>query len=219
VSRIPPNSPEVVVGMAAVPVLLLILSGAWFWGVGWWMDYTEEPRKADLIVVLAGSYARPFGGAELFKRGFAPEIWLSRPYHPEGEDAVRRLGIPLRVEEEVNQDILRRSGVPAEAIRLFGNGVLSTYNEALALQREAPVAGKTILVVTSRYHARRAGMIFRKVLRDSKVVMVASPTKLDLRRWWKHRELAAHAVLETCKTAYHLLGGSYVAPEAVVSPP
>lgn len=198
--------------LAAAAAALLLPLGLVL-GSCWWIDFSEPPEKADLIVVLAGGFARPIHAAELYKAGYAPEVWLSRPYRGETERAVDALGVRLPREEEVNREILRKLGVPASAIRLYGRDAMSTVNEALALKAEARTRDKRVLVVTSRWHARRSKMIFERELRDAAWVRVtAAEGEPFARRWWTDQAMARMTVLELAKLAYYLIGGRFLSP-------
>ncbi|MDE2290799.1 MAG: YdcF family protein, partial [Elusimicrobia bacterium] len=135
--------------------------------------------------------------------------WLSRPVRDWGQREAVRLGVPFPPEEELDQDILLKRGVPAAAIHLYGDGVTSTYAEAAAFEAAARPAGKSVLVVTSRWHARRAGMIFRRVLKGSVVRVAGAADPGFSRRWWSDSEMAYAAVLETAKTLWWLAGGRF----------
>ena len=189
--------------------------------VGWWMDFSDAPVRSDAMVVLGGSYERPLYAAELYRRGLAPEVWLSRPFRAPEESRIEALGIPLFAEEKVNRAILIKSGVPASRIRFYGQGVLSTADEARSFARAYDARGKKVLVVTSRYHARRARLEFRRlVLADD--VRVAAPPGGDYRHWWRDRHLAECGVTEAIKTVHFLLGGMFLsqpATEAGAPPP
>ncbi|MFH1724479.1 MAG: YdcF family protein [Elusimicrobiota bacterium] len=196
-------------GLLIPPAAALL---AWMWAIGWWMDYSDEPQKSDMIVVIAGEFSRPFHAAELYHAGLAPEVWVSRPFRGPAESEAVRLKIPIPAEEETSRRILLKKGVPPEAIRLYGEGVMSTVNEALALRHAAKPSGKKILAVTSRWHARRTRLIFRRTLPDAEVRVVATDHEAFSRRWWRSQALARAAILETAKTAFYLLGGRFLAP-------
>lgn len=180
--------------------------------LGWWVDFSDEPSPADVIVVLAGSYSRPPYAADLFKRGLAPEVWLSRPAPYSADDKVRDLGIPLPLEEDVNRKILLKMGVPAGSIKLYGRGVLSTADEALSFAREYAAKGKRVMVVTSHYHARRAKRIFSARLPGAEVRVVATPYDDPIGQWVRNKFLAQSVVLEGLKTAFYFGGGRFVGP-------
>ena len=192
-------------GLAA----LVIACSAWLAvrAVGWWIDCGEEPVKSDIMVVLAGDYARPAFAAGLYAQGYAPDVWISRPERTPALAKLDGLGIHLPREESINRDILIKRGVPEIHVRLYGRDARSTAEEAEALRGEFPSAGKKILIVTSRFHVRRARMIFRRLLPGAEIHVVAEPYDASQKEWWKDRELADNAILETFKTVYFLLGG------------
>ncbi len=181
-----------------------VLGTAFFLGgIGWWIDSSDEPAPADAIVVLAGGYTRPIYGAELYRRGLAPEVWISQPKPSPEKDAVRALGVPFPREEAVNRAVLIAKGVPPSRIRLYGLDADSTLDEARALDRELRCDGKKILVVTSRYHVRRARLIFRRALPRSDIRVTASPFDDPKTHWWMDKHFAPKAALEAVKTVYY----------------
>ncbi len=175
--------------------------------VGWWIDFGEKPVKSDVLVVLAGGYARPAYAAELFAQGCAPEIWIGRPRRPSPLVELDKMGIHLPREEDIDREILLKRGVPEDRIRLYGRDVNSTADEASALRAELPPGTKTILAVTSRFHARRARIILRRLVPGVAIRVAATPYEAFDRRWWKNKELAQNGALEIFKTAYFLAGG------------
>jgi uncharacterized SAM-binding protein YcdF (DUF218 family) len=183
------------------------------WGMGWLIDGADEPRRADCIVVLAGRCSRPFFAADLFRRGLAAEVWMSRPRRLPAETRAAAMGVNFPSEEEVGRSILLKSGVPACAVRVYGGGVLSTAEEARAFARAFDARGKTVLIVTSRSHARRARMIFRRALPGARVLACATPYEGFTRLWWRDQDMAVAAILETAKTAFFLLGGRFLSVE------
>lgn len=175
--------------------------------IGWWIDFGEEPAKSDVIVSLAGGYARSAYAAELFAQGWAPEVWISRPRRDSSLARLDRLGVHFPREEEVNRDILTKLHVPAGQIHLYGRDVNSTADEAAALRQELPPQDRRILVVTSRFHARRTRLIMRRILPDAQIRVVAVPEEGFDRRWWQSKELTQNGLFEVLKTVYFLLGG------------
>ena len=176
-------------------------------GIGWWIDFSDRPVKSDVLVLLEGEYSRSLFAAELYAQGYAPEIWLSRPRPSTSDVELEKFGIRLPNDETINRQILVKRGVPDDRIRLYGHGAVSTADEALALSREFPPAGKKILVVTSRYHARRSRIIFRRLLPEADVRVVAAPFTASQKRWWKDKEMSENAPLEIMKTIYFMAGG------------
>ncbi|MBI3297447.1 MAG: YdcF family protein [Elusimicrobia bacterium] len=195
--------------LAALGLATLVAVPSWVLGIGWWMDFTDEAAASDYLVVLAGDLARPHAAAEAYKAGLAPELWLSRPYKTFGQEETERLGVKIPTEEEIDVAILLKKGVPKDAIHLYGQQVLSTYYEASAFKSEAKPEGKKVLVLTSRFHARRAKMIFKHVLPGSEVRVIGAMDPNFTRRWWTVQAMAYPAILETVKTVYWLVGGRF----------
>ncbi|MEE8425180.1 MAG: YdcF family protein [Elusimicrobiota bacterium] len=194
----------------AAAALLAVLLGSAVWVVGWFLDYSDEPEPADLMVVLAGGFARPFYAADLFHEGIAPEIWLARPYRGPGIKLALEAGVRIPTEESINREILLKRGVPASRIHFYGREVMSTANEAAALGRALDLHGKRILIVTSRTHARRARWVFRTSLPGVDIRVTATPYEGFTRKWWTQQFLARAAVLEISKTLYYLFGGRFM---------
>lgn len=188
--------------LAAVPTAFLF--------IGWWIDGADKPQSADMIIVLAGLPSRTLYGADLYEKGLAKSVWTSRPYRLPHEQKLLDLGVNYQVEEDLNKEILLKKGVPLTAIHLYGDGVVSTFEEALALARETNVTGKTLLVVTSPWHTRRARIIFKRALPKTTVLVVGTPYESFTRKWWTNHILARSVILEAVKTIYYILGGRSV---------
>lgn len=201
--------------VAIIHLLLLALVVSFLAGAAAWLRAPEAPAKSDVIVVLAGSVERAFYAADLYRQGFAPLVLVSRPEREGGQRMLQELGIDLPAEEDVNMQVLQRKGVPHEHIRVIGAGSRSTFEEALAV-REV-IAGKPlrIMVVTSPYHVRRTGMIFRKILGDvpAELRIVGNSYEAFPEHWWSDQGAARNVVLESAKIAYYLLGGAFLSHE------
>ncbi len=195
--------------MAGLLLLLAFVPTAFLF-LGWWIDGADEPENADLIVVLAGLPSRPLYAADLYKKGIASSIWTSRPYRRPDEKNLLDLGVKYQVEEDLNREILEKKGVPKDAIHLYGNGVVSTFEEALALSRATDVVGKKLLLVTSRWHARRARIIFARALPNTTILAAGTPYESFTRQWWKDHILARRVILEAVKALYYTIGGRSV---------
>ncbi|HEX4048386.1 MAG TPA: YdcF family protein [Elusimicrobiota bacterium] len=198
-------------GKALTAVLLALLAAASALlarrAIGWWIDSSDQPVKSDILVVLAGDYSRPVFAAKLYARGYAPDVWISRPERDPALVELERYGIHLPQEDELDRKILVIGGVPETRIHLYGRDVGSTADEADALRREFPPAGKKILIVTSRFHARRARLIFRRLLPGADIRVVAEPYPPNRIAWWKDKDLVGDAILEPLKTIFFLTGG------------
>jgi uncharacterized SAM-binding protein YcdF (DUF218 family) len=201
--------------IAAIHLLLLALVVSFLVGAAAWLRAPEAPAKSDVIVVLAGSVERAYYAADLYRQGFAPLVLVSRPEREAGQRMLDELGIDSPAEEDVNVQVLQSKGVPHEHIRVIGFGSRSTFEEALAVHEA--IAGKPlrVMVVTSPYHVRRTGMIFRKILGDMPVELriVGNTYEPFPEQWWNDQGAARNVVLESAKIAYYLLGGAFLSHE------
>ncbi len=193
-------------------LLALLLGSIGLYFAGRWLVLDDAPVPADLIVLLAGNLSRPLYGADLYHRGYAKRIAVSRPApHPQVEN-LRPLGIRLPRQDEEYREILRRKGVPASAIGVFGDGNLSTVQEAETLREFLGGRPARLLIVTSPYHTRRVKIVFTRLLPQADIRVLASPYEEFPQRWWTHQGAAVGVMLETTKLLYYYLGGAFRAP-------
>jgi uncharacterized SAM-binding protein YcdF (DUF218 family) len=173
----------------------------------------EDPLvKADAIFVLAGTrMVRPLEAAELYLEAYAPRIVLTRDLQE--ERAVARLaerGHQFASDAERARSLFVMLGIPEEAILIPDRVHDSTAAEAITLRElAARHAWRRVIVVTSKYHLRRAGFAIRRELRDTdlEVAMRASrydPTRAE--RWWTRRAEIRWVASEVPKLVAYVLG-------------
>jgi len=189
----------------AVAGFLLLVCGFYF--AGRLLIVESQPRQADVGVVLAGHFARASYAADLYRQGLIPRVWVTKPIRENRLAQLDALGIPYPRQEEISRAVLLKKGVPAERIEIIGSEVVSTIAEArlVADLLKARPEIRSLLVVTTRVHARRASAIFCRVLGDmsrTTVTVVGAPDDgFVVDRWWTDRESARQVVLETAKLA------------------
>lgn len=176
---------------------------------GYWLTSDDEPKKADAIVVLAGSYARPLYAADLYLEGHAPVVYLSDPPVTENTLLLRRAGVDMPRHSEVYRRLLIDKGVPGQAIRVYGENVISTAEEAEALGKILGRGPVSILLVTSPVHVRRAKLVFERALPKAEIYTLATPYENFPRNWWSDRGAAIDVVLECIKFVHYLAGGRF----------
>jgi uncharacterized SAM-binding protein YcdF (DUF218 family) len=147
-------------------------------------------ERADAIAVLSGSEVyreRDEYAAELFKAGRAPRIVLTNDDEPGGWSQERQRTM-LFVERA--QEALTRAGVPPDAIEVAPGSVASTYDEAATLAAYARARGwRSVVVVTSGYHSRRAWWTLRRAFAGSGVEVGLEPVAAGAQSpspwtWW-----------------------------------
>jgi uncharacterized SAM-binding protein YcdF (DUF218 family) len=142
----------------------------------------DKLEKSDAIILLSDDnfYAdRATRAAELYRQNLAATVVAS--------------GIRLRpyagISELMTHDLIER-GVPKERIVPFPQDADDTREEAEALKTLVAQKGwKSVIIVTSNYHTRRARYIFRKVFpSDVKIAMAsARDADFDPSNWYQHR--------------------------------
>ncbi len=148
-----------------------------------WIVDDPIDNPSDVLIVLSDDnfYAdRATRAAELFREGKVPSIVASG----------RRLRPRAGIAELMEHDLIER-GVPGQKILKFAHDADSTLEEAQALARlTKDKKWRSVIVVTSNYHTRRARYIFRRVFPQGVEVRVASARDgdFDPQRWWEKRK-------------------------------
>jgi len=166
---------SLVVAAVLLAILLFATSGSFL--------VVDDPRPADLIVVLAGDTdRRPARGLELKRAGQAPELFLDVPAK------AKVFNLPV---VDIAQDYV--NALPEhDHIHICPILGLSTKTEAHDIaQCIANKAAKRILIVTSDYHTRRALNTFKHELPNYEFYVAAATDPAQFGgQWWKHRQWA-----------------------------
>jgi len=168
--------------------------------MGAFLVVADAEAPADAIVVLSGSLPdRVMHGVDLYRRGLAPVVFLTREVEWPGAQELRARGIDIPERYELNREIARQLGVPEEAMVLVDERVGSTLTEVAALLPELRRRGvRSVLLVTSKTHTRRAKLIFA-ILSGGTPELRVSPTPYDPfspDAWWHRREMVRRVLTE-----------------------
>ena len=177
--------------------------------LGSFLIVRDAARPADAIVVLSGSLPdRILEAVDLYQARLAPRIILTRGPVLPGLAILRQRGGNVPEQHEENLMIAQQLGVPAAAIALIPTPASSTISEAQLVVDYLHAQGlKSILLVTSKTHARRAAMTFRHLAGDSVQVAVC-PSPYDpftAESWWRERGITRRVVTEYAKLLNYLL--------------
>lgn len=198
--------------IGAVTVLGVAVATLGFWLLPGWLQVENELRKADYIVPLAGSSHRLMKAAELYRNGLAPRLLLpnSQIRPPSRIQKLRwDMGYPKTDPREFRRRLLARLGVPDSATDQFGDGYISTVEEAEALRGHLGDPAVRLIIVTSPAHTRRAKIIFEDVIPEAQIMMAAPPEGRLKQSWWTDQYSAQIMVAEVAKLIYYLAGGRY----------
>jgi uncharacterized SAM-binding protein YcdF (DUF218 family) len=156
------------------------------WGAGAFLVARSELASADMLVLLSGApnyTERAQRAAELWHEHRAPRILLTND-GTRGPWSQAEQRNPFFYERTLVE--LQRAGVPTESVYVLPPEVSSTYDEAIEIRKYAEANGiRSVLVVTSAYHSRRALWTYRRVFNDSKFVIGMSPAAAaNPAVWW-----------------------------------
>ena|ERR1700688_1396549 len=149
----------------------------------------DEPRRSDVIVVLAGETdRRPARALELLQQGYGRRIVL---------DVQTTIKIyefsQIQLAEKYVQDLPQRGVV--SICPIYG---LSTKDESKDVEKcLAHEGARSVLLVTSDYHTRRARSVFRRELPGLDFSIAAARNEEQFgARWWTHRQWAKTLLYE-----------------------
>ena len=167
--------------------------------------------KADVIVVLSGSSTfveRTHLAAQLYSSGVAQRILLTND-NQQGPWLSSEQRNPFFHERAKWE--LERLGIPDSDIETIMEPVSGTHDEALVVRRFAQTNNiKSVLIVTSAYHSRRALRTFRRVFADSGTSVALTAVQPGWQtpapsRWWFSWRGWSTVPLEYVKLVYYWL--------------
>jgi uncharacterized SAM-binding protein YcdF (DUF218 family) len=185
---------------AGIGALALLLAGIYgFFHAGLWLVREDPLEKSRAIVVLSGGLPdRALGAAQIYRGGFAKEVWLTQPLQPGA--SMEDLHLPYAGEEQYNRMVLIAQGVPPAKIRLLTPRILNTADElrvlAAALDQQP---GATAIVVTGKAHTRRVRALWNKISQSHQerlLVRASTEDSFDATHWWRTTNDALAVVRE-----------------------
>ncbi|OGW25072.1 MAG: hypothetical protein A2X59_00310 [Nitrospirae bacterium GWC2_42_7] len=187
--------------IAVVCVIIFLLHGLILEKAGKFIYKKDELKPADVIVVLAGEQMeRVEYGASLFKEGWArkdriimaggPLVWKYSWAGIMKEHAVA-LGIPAK------QILLEDTSRSTEEDAKFTKDILMKHGY------------KSMILITSPYHSKRASMIFGRIMgKDIKIINApADNSWFSFDEWWKRRRDRSVVLSEYSKFIWLLIFG------------
>jgi uncharacterized SAM-binding protein YcdF (DUF218 family) len=182
--------------------ILIVLCGAGtivFFKIGEWLVVQDPLVHADVIIILSGSLPeRALQAADVYKAGYADQVWISPPISPEEE--LKGMNIPYLGEDFYNEKVLLSKGVPADSIRILERPSANTEEEVREISEL--LRGNNFhqaIVVSSKAHTRRVRTIWRKLIGSDPrlVVRFANEDPFDGEHWWRHTHDGLDVVRET----------------------
>ena len=165
----------------------------------------DAPEKAELMVVLSGNaFDRGNEGARLYKEGYASHIVclggnLERAFLIVGDTVY---------ESDLCKKNILKNGVPDSLVTVLRYGT-STREEAdtiLGYCKQHQI--KKIIVVTSLFHTRRAGKVYKKRFAAEGIQVMmrgAHDSQFDENLWWQSEYGMIGLNNEYMKSLYYLV--------------
>jgi uncharacterized SAM-binding protein YcdF (DUF218 family) len=148
----------------------------------------NDPKPSDVAVVLAGeTEQRPARAVQLLTQGYAKRAVIDVPA------TAKVVGF---TEIELARQAFQK--LPqADAIQICPITALSTRDEVHDVEKCVTDQEKSVLIVTSDFHTRRALSIFRKEWKGKTFSAAAAQDSTQFGvRWWQHRQWAKTLVDE-----------------------
>ena len=192
-------------------ILLVVAVAALIRFAGTFLDAENPLAPADAILVLAGSrLERPLEAADLYRDGYAARIVLTADRPEAGYDLLAARGIRVPSDAEQARALLGRLGIPADAMEVPPRIHDNTAQEAQTLRQLATARGwRRVIVVSSRYHLRRAGFAMRREFSGTGVDVRMRGSRYDPAnpsRWWATRRDVRWMLSEAPKLVAYVLG-------------
>ena len=182
-----------------------------FFELGNWLVVNDELKQADAIVVLMGSPGdRILEVKDVYSDSLSNLILFVEDDDP-GRKELKTRGIILQDDADKSRKLAIQLGIPDSVIFILPGDANSTIDEAKILREYIDNNNlKSIILVTSSSHIRRASMIFNNELSQCKneIEIICNPSKysnFDGENWWRERESRKKVVLEYLKLIQFLL--------------
>jgi uncharacterized SAM-binding protein YcdF (DUF218 family) len=170
-------------------VALVLTYPIWLPHLYKYLNLSQQPQIADVIVVLGGSDGhREAFAVDLYDQGFAPQILAS------GHAGSMSSGL----------NIIAKSDVPKDALSI-NDQATSTYDEAQqVLEILIQMNAHSALIVTDRYHTHRALATYRHVFQGHNIELtIVSPEDGILAESWWQSKWSNQIALEFLKMPYY----------------
>lgn len=160
----------------------------------------DAPRRSDVILVLAGETdRRPQRALELLAKGYGRRVLLDVPTNAKIYEFTQ-IQLAQKYIEDLHIPDLHIKDLPQSAlISICPIDGLSTKDESKDAEKcLASEGGKSVLIVTSDFHTRRALSIFRREVPgyDYSVAAARDEAQFGV-KWWTHRQWAK-TLLDEC---------------------
>lgn len=176
--------------------------------LGEYLIVEHKPQKADLIVCLGGrGVENALAAIDAYKKGLAPYIFRAKELKPDGLDYLKKTVKTYPTNFDLFTMIVDGFGIPEKVILSSEDRVGSTISEARLVRKLVLDRGfKSLIVITTLTHSRRAWLTFKKVFKDYDIRIISLPSHYQLynpKDWWTKRKYTKALIIEYQKLIYY----------------
>lgn len=176
--------------------------------LGRYLIVEHEAEKADVIVCLAGkNVERSLAVVDAYRKGLAPYIFMAKKSKPDGFEYLTKKVRTYPADFDLFTSIMEGFQIPEKVILSPVDRVDNTLDEARLVHKFVLERGfKSLILITSLTHSRRAWLTFTKVFKDDGIKIISLPSHYQLfnpKDWWKKRKCIKDLVLEYQKVIYY----------------
>ncbi len=165
----------------------------------------NELKKCHAVVPLSGGFPeREIEAADILNEGYSDFLILLNQIDPVGYEILKERKVEFKSPLQMKIDAIKLLGVKEEKIITLKDPVDRTVQEAFSVKNflKPGVGIKCIIIVTSNYHTKRSGKIFRKVFKDTGINIIIRGLRFDdysAQNWWKKPRYVRGTVTEFLK--------------------
>ncbi|MFC1510830.1 YdcF family protein [Candidatus Margulisiibacteriota bacterium] len=170
-------------------------------GVGRALIVSDKLEPVDIIIVLAGDNngERVDEGVKLYRQGLADRLLMS------GGPMAWRLAYAEWMKKQA-----QTLGVPSGAIFVQDQSLSTLEDAKFSLPILKNLGVKSVILVTSPTHTRRARRVFKRFLDQEEIKMLVHPvskSSFKLEKWWTRHEDTQLVVFEYISFVFYFLKG------------
>jgi uncharacterized SAM-binding protein YcdF (DUF218 family) len=193
--------------------VILVLAVAGCRNAGKWLVKEDVPSHADVMVLLMGNISdRVLQVGDLYRDHVSTKVWIVESYISEADRELEERCGHQPTNTEMARLRLIRLGVPADSIVILPGNASSTRMEAETVRdrlRSQPGI-KSVLLVSTAIHMRRASKIFRAAFHplEQPCEVYCSPSAYSgfhADEWWKSTDDIQGVVYEYLKLVNYAL--------------
>jgi uncharacterized SAM-binding protein YcdF (DUF218 family) len=176
--------------------------------LGRYLVVEHEPEKADVIVCLAGkNIERSLAVVDAYRKGLAPYIFMAKKNRPDGFEHLTKKVRDYPADFDLFTLIMEGLQIPEKVILSPEERVDNTLDEVRLVHKFVLERGfKSVIVITSLTHSRRAWLTFAKVFKNDGIKIISLPSHYQLfnpKDWWKKRKRVEDLIFEYQKLIYY----------------